>query len=167
MPKDWGAFFLHFPTGGNWDLPSSGWHLDGDQRRRALRRHEPHQRIAPARAQVVRGARAGTRCTQLRQSLQRHPYLRDLSTPGDPAARIARFHDRVEEVDGIPLQEVENVAAAGNVILMHSLLLHVVPAALVGKQLSAEYECPGAVLAQRTGKITILSGLVDTTRRAR
>jgi hypothetical protein len=30
MPKDWGAFFLHFPTGGNWDLPSSGWHLDGD-----------------------------------------------------------------------------------------------------------------------------------------
>jgi hypothetical protein len=115
---------------------------------------------------VVRGARAGTGCTQLRQSLQRHPYLRDLSTPGDPAARIARFHDRVEEVDGIPLQEVENVAAAGDVILMHSLL-HVVPAALVGKQLSAEYECPGAVLAQRTGKITILSGLVDTTLRAR
>jgi hypothetical protein len=30
MPKDWGAFFLHFPTGGTWDLPSSGWHLDGD-----------------------------------------------------------------------------------------------------------------------------------------
>src|SRR5580698_10538376 len=30
LPKNWGAFFLHFPTGGVWDVPSTGWHMDGD-----------------------------------------------------------------------------------------------------------------------------------------
>jgi hypothetical protein len=75
------------------------------------------------------------RGAQLRQSLERHPYLRDLSTAGDPAARIARFHERVEQVDGIPLQVIENTALAGEVILMHSLLLHAAaPAAPLGKQ---------------------------------
>src|SRR5215472_2765066 len=24
-PRDWGAFFLQFPTGRTWDLPSTGW----------------------------------------------------------------------------------------------------------------------------------------------
>jgi hypothetical protein len=71
----------------------------------------------------------------LRKSLERHPYLRDLCTPGDPEARIARFHERAEEVDGIPLQVIENTASAGDVILMHSLLLHAAePAAHLGTQ---------------------------------
>jgi len=68
--------------------------------------------------------RHGVRGAQLRKSLQRHPHLRDLCTAGDPAARIARFHERVEEIDGISLQVIENMASAGDVILMHSLLLH-------------------------------------------
>ena len=34
----------------------------------------------------------------------------------------------------MPLQVVENTASAGDVILMHSLLLHAVPAAHVGSQ---------------------------------
>lgn len=29
-PRDWGAFFLQFPIGREWDIPSSGWHIDGD-----------------------------------------------------------------------------------------------------------------------------------------
>jgi hypothetical protein len=29
-PRDWGAFFLQFPIGSEWDVPSTGWHLDGD-----------------------------------------------------------------------------------------------------------------------------------------
>jgi hypothetical protein len=33
--------------------------------------------------------------------------------------------NRVEEVDGIPLQVVENTGAAGDVILLHPLTLHV------------------------------------------
>jgi hypothetical protein len=75
----------------------------------------------------------GARSAQLRKSLQRHPDLRDLCRAGDRAERIARFHERVEEIDGIPLQVVENTAAAGDLVLMHSLLLHAVPAAHLGR----------------------------------
>jgi hypothetical protein len=154
MPKNWGAFFLHFPTGGEWDVPSSGWHMDGDY----------SGALAPPCGVLIHamltdvGSRCGgtnilsgshrlvhrwfaehapapgARSAQLRKSLQRHPYLKDLCTAGDRAARIARFHERVEEIDGIPLQVLENTAAAGDVILMHSLLLHAVPAAHVGSQ---------------------------------
>jgi len=56
-------------------------------------------------------------------------------SPGDTQARITRFHERVEEIDGIPLQVIENTAAAGDVILMHSLLLHAAkPDAHLGTQ---------------------------------
>jgi hypothetical protein len=68
----------------------------------------------------------------MRKSLKRHPYLRDLCAAGNPGKRISRFHEQVEEIDGIPLQVVENTAAAGDVILMHTLLLHAVPAAHLG-----------------------------------
>jgi hypothetical protein len=36
--------------------------------------------------------------------------------------------------DVIPLQVIDNIASAGDVILMHSLLMHAVPAAHVGTQ---------------------------------
>src|SRR5215831_12919306 len=29
-PRDWGAFFLQFPIGSRWDIPTRGWHIDGD-----------------------------------------------------------------------------------------------------------------------------------------
>jgi hypothetical protein len=79
-------------------------------------------------------ARLGARGMHLRKSLRKHPYLRDLCTDGDRDARIARFHGHVEEIDGIPLQVVENTASAGDLILMHSLLLHAAPAAHAGAQ---------------------------------
>ena len=62
------------------------------------------------------------------------PLLKALCTPGDEDARIARFHDRVHDVDGIPLPVLENTAAAGDVILMHPLLLHAPPVAHTGTQ---------------------------------
>jgi hypothetical protein len=37
LPKDWGAFFLHFPTGEDRDIPCSGWHMDGDYTGQLLR----------------------------------------------------------------------------------------------------------------------------------
>lgn len=44
-----------------------------------------------------------------------------------PDVRIARFHESSEVVDGIPLQVVENTADTGDVLVMHSLLLHAAP----------------------------------------
>ena len=58
--------------------------------------------------------------------------LRGAFTAGEAAVRIERFHERVELVDGIPLQVLENTATAGDVILMHPLLLHAPPTANLG-----------------------------------
>jgi hypothetical protein len=154
-PRDWGAFFLQFPTGREWDVPSKGWHLDGDYTGQLLppcgvKVHAMLTEVAPrcGGVNILSGShrlvyrwfsenppQAGSRGAQLRRSLERHPYLRDLCTAGKSEARIDRFHKRVEEVDGIPLQVIENTASAGDVILMHSLLLHAgAPAAHLGAQ---------------------------------
>jgi hypothetical protein len=58
--------------------------------------------------------------------------LAGLCTAGEAAARIERFHELVEAVDGIPLQVLENTATAGDVILMHPLLLHATPTTNLG-----------------------------------
>ena len=154
-PRDWGAFFLQFPIGREWDIPSTGWHIDGDYTGRLLppcgvKVHAMLNDVGPrcGGVNILSGshrlvhrwfsanpARPGSRGAQFRKSLERHPYLRDLYTPGNPKARIARFHECVEEVDGIPLQVIENTASAGDVILMHALLLHAgAPAAHLGTQ---------------------------------
>jgi hypothetical protein len=154
LPKNWGAFFLHFPTGGEWHVPDAGWHMDGDYTGQlsppcGVLIHAILTDVGPrcGGTNILSGSHRlvhkwfaenapppGTRSVLLRKSLQRHPYLRDLCTAGEPASRIARFHDRVEEVDGIPLQVVENIGSAGDLILMHSLLLHAVPSAHLGQQ---------------------------------
>ena len=61
----------------------------------------------------------------MRKLLQGHLYIRDLHAAGHPAGRIARFMDRTEAADGIPLRVVENTGAAGDVILLHPLVMHV------------------------------------------
>jgi hypothetical protein len=151
-PRDWGAFFLQFPTGNEWDLPTAGWHIDGDYTGQlippyAVKVHAMLTAVGPrcGGMSILSGSHRlvhrwftdnppthRARSAQLRKSLQRHPYLRDLCTAGDPEARIARFHVRAEEVDGMPLQVIENTSSAGDVILMHGLLLHAAPAAHVG-----------------------------------
>jgi phytanoyl-CoA dioxygenase PhyH len=153
-PTDWGAFFLQFPTRREWNVPASGWHLDGDYTGSLLppcgvKVHAMLTDVGPrcGGMNILSGSHRlvhkwfrenaplpGAKGAQLRKSLQRHPYLRDLCTEGDPGERIARFHDRVQEVDGIPLKVIENTASAGDVILMHSLLLHAPPAAHTGRE---------------------------------
>jgi hypothetical protein len=155
QPRDWGTFFLQFPAGREWDIPSTGWHIDGDYTGRLLppcgvKVHAMLTEVGPrcGGVNVLSGSHrmvhrwfsenpppARARGAQLRKSLERHPYLRDLCTAGNPVARIARFHERAEEVDGIPLQVIETTGSAGDVILMHSLLLHAgAPAAHLGTQ---------------------------------
>ena len=145
MPKSPGAHFITFPSREEWNIPSSGWHIDanylsalappvgvrlfalfGDVEPRAggtlilsgshrlvhrwFRDHPP-----------PRGARGA----ELRRLLQGHPYIRDLHTPGDRDERVAQFMETIEEADGIPLQVIENRGVAGDVILIHPLMLHV------------------------------------------
>ena len=143
-PRNWGAFLLAFPTQRPWEVPRAGWHCDANYLStlsppQGVRIHtlmgdvEPrcggtlivsgshrlvHQWFEAHPQRQVRGADART-------ALRDHPYVRDLHEVSDPKVRIARFMESVEQVDGVPLQVVENTGAAGDVILLHPLVLHV------------------------------------------
>lgn len=152
-PKDWGAFFLAFPSEEAWGVPTGGWHIDarytsalkppGGVKTLAL-----FDDVGPrgGATQILGGSHRlvhawfqanppppGARSADMRRLLMAHPYIRDLHTAGDVDARIARFMDRAEDWDGVPLQVVEAAGVAGDVILMHPLTLHVA-APNAGKQ---------------------------------
>jgi hypothetical protein len=156
QPRDWGSFFLVFPALDRrpWNVPDDTWHLDADYAGplsppKGVKVHAMFGDVAPRAGgmNIISGShrlvhrwfqehppRPGAPAAEKRASVHRHPYVRDLCTPGEAAARIARFHDRVEEVDGIPLQVLENTAKEGDVILMHPLLLHALPVTHLGSQ---------------------------------
>ena len=145
LPKNWGAAFLAFPSDHEWNLPASGWHIDANYLSvlsppAGVRTHALFGDVGPrcGGTLIVSGshrlvhkwfkdtpAPPGARGADMRKLLQGHPYIRDLHTEGDIEARALRFMDRAEDVDGIPLQVVENTGAAGDVILLHPLVLHV------------------------------------------
>jgi hypothetical protein len=153
-PADWGAFFLLFPNGRDWEVPAQGWHIDGDYAGSlsppwGLKVHAMFGDVEPGAGGmlILSGSHRlvhawfqahppepAARAADNRRSLRRHPYIRDLHSEDDVERRIRRFHDRPEDVDGAPLQVLENTAAAGDVILMHSLLLHAPPSAHRGAQ---------------------------------
>jgi hypothetical protein len=61
----------------------------------------------------------------MRKLLRLHPYIRDLHTNGDPEERITRFMGRAEISNDIRLKVVECTGSAGDVFLLHPLMLHV------------------------------------------
>jgi hypothetical protein len=144
-PTRWGAIFVAFPTEEEWGVPASGWHIDANYASplwppKGVQTHALFGDIAPrsGATQILSGSHrlihqwfranpppAGAHSADMRRSLQAHPYIRELHTEGSRNDRIARFMGRVEEVDGIPLQVIENTGAAGDVILLHPLTLHV------------------------------------------
>jgi hypothetical protein len=144
-PKRWGAIFLAFPSNEPWGVPASGWHVDAHYASllwppKGVQTHALFGDLAPRSGAtlILSGSHRlihkwfkdnppppGARSAEMRKSLRAHPYIRDLHAEGDPESRIARFMDQAEEVDGIPLQVVENTGAAGDVILLHPLTLHV------------------------------------------
>ncbi len=148
QPADWGAYFLLFPTSRPWNAPWKAWHIDHDYTApltplSGLKVHAMFGDVAPraggmtilagshrlvAQHFAANPAAPGAKGVQVRKSLMRsYEYLRDLGTDGEPEKRIARFFDREEEVDGIALRVAELTATAGEVILMHPLMLHTRP----------------------------------------
>ena len=145
IPKNWGAVFLAFPSRDAWNVPSSGWHLDANYLSAlapsvGVRMHALFGDVVPRAGGtlIVSGSHrlvhkhfkdnpppSGLHGADYRKLLQRHPYIRDLHTEGDASERAARFMHRAEDHGGIPLQVVENTGTAGDVILLHPLVLHV------------------------------------------
>lgn len=129
-PKTWGAFFLVFPTPGRpWSLATEGWHIDAPYTAAldpapGLKIHAMFGDVEPRAGgmNVIDGSHRVV-----------HQWFR--ANPPAPGTRSATH--RKSLLAGAPLAELpvlENTAAAGDVILMHPLLLHAPPAAHVGTE---------------------------------
>jgi ectoine hydroxylase-related dioxygenase (phytanoyl-CoA dioxygenase family) len=126
-------------------VPSGGWHADANYLSAlsppaGVRTHALLADVAPrgGGTLIVSGSHRlvhthfrenppppGSRGADCRKLLLSHPYIRDLHTEGDADQRAARFMSRAEDHAGIALQVVENIGSAGDVILLHPLVLHV------------------------------------------
>ncbi|HZQ84348.1 MAG TPA: phytanoyl-CoA dioxygenase family protein [Acidimicrobiales bacterium] len=147
-PRDWGAFFLLFPTARPWNVPHAGWHVDAPYRDRleppaGLKVHALFGDVEPRAGgmTVIEGSHrvvahvmstsppaANTSAARIRKHLMASdPWLKELATPGDPDARIAQFADTSTDVFGVDVRVVEMTGQPGDVILMHPLLLHIRP----------------------------------------
>jgi hypothetical protein len=144
-PKNWGALFLAFPSVHPWNVPGRGWHVDANYLSAlsppaGVRTHALLGDVAPrgGGTLILSGSHRlvhkhftdnppprGARGADCRKLLLSHPYIRDLHAESDAISRAARFMDCAEEHEGIPLQVVENTGMAGDVILLHPLVLHV------------------------------------------
>jgi len=144
-PKNWGAVFLAFPSKQPWTVPADGWHIDANyvsalSPPAGVRTHTLFGDVEPrgGGTLIVSGSHrlvhqyftenpppAGARGADYRRLLRGHPYLRDLHRDGDAGERAARFVDQAEDHSGISLRVVENTGRAGDVLLLHPLVLHV------------------------------------------
>jgi len=148
QPRDWGAFFLLFPTARPWNVPHAGWHIDAPYDdpltpASGLKVHALFGDVVPCAGgmTVIEGSHrvvahvmstspppAGTPAARIRKHLMASdPWFKELSTPGEPAPRIAQFADTTTDVFGAQVRVVEMTGDAGDVILMHPLLLHTRP----------------------------------------
>ncbi|MBV9254667.1 MAG: phytanoyl-CoA dioxygenase family protein [Actinobacteria bacterium] len=147
-PRDWGAFFLLFPVARPWNVPHAGWHVDapyddalappagvkvhalfGDVEPRAggMTVIEGSHRVV-AHVMSTAPLPDHTRAARIRKYLLAcDPWFKDLSTPGEPEPRIEQFVDATTDVCGIAVRVVEMTGQAGDVVLMHPLLLHTRP----------------------------------------
>ena len=146
--KGWGAQFHLFPPMPMrpFDVAIGSWHCDspydlpiepldhvqvisifGDVAPRAggMQLVEgSHRHIA----KVMAGEEVPVKHAARRKLIMRsHPFFVDLATPGAPEDRVARFMERGETVEGVPLRVVELSGQAGDVFLVHPRTLHCRP----------------------------------------
>lgn len=146
-PADWGEFLITFPNASSWSLPAAGWHQDWGFETNCepvpmfkafafLNRvdvggggtlvvHGSHRlaglygggRVADENGRTVGGSdRLYRECD----------WLRDLTTPGDDAARRRRFMDEATDTHGVRLQVVELTGQPGDVVIVHPWLIHAI-----------------------------------------
>lgn len=144
-PSDWGSAFIAFPSQTRWGVPHSGWHIDANYRS-SLSPAQGVKTLALLEDVETRGGGTqmlscshrlvhnwfqknppppAARSAELRALLRGHPYIEALLGAGDAAEdRIARFTSITIDEDGLSLRVVEATGSAGDVVLMHPLLLH-------------------------------------------
>ena len=141
-----GQLLMSPPNADTWALPHKVWHTDfpapgwersdvpGVQLFFLLDALAPgqggtlfatgtHRLVAALPERAKRGFEGHS--ADLRKALRaRVPWVRDLGSEGSPSERKARFMDREEDHDGVPLRVVESTGDAGDLYAMHPWLLH-------------------------------------------
>ncbi|MBW2282682.1 MAG: phytanoyl-CoA dioxygenase family protein [Deltaproteobacteria bacterium] len=148
QPKHSGQFLISFPQPGReWTVPSSPWHTDfsfaevqGDRLGGLLifafiadvpargggtpvvvGGHRLVRAFVESRPEQVKLEMKVSR----RNFLDSDPWLRALAARTDTGNRIERFMEREHEIDGVPVRVAELTGEAGDVIVAHPWLLHV------------------------------------------
>ena len=150
VPSNWGVVLVTFPgsNGGEWSLPTSGWHFDFDLDRNAsslgglfvftffsavaprgggtLIVEGSHRLLRAFHSELSLAERRAAHPVLRKQFLRFDPWLKTLTGKGSaPHDRIAYFMNEPREVRGVPVRVVELTGEPGDVILCHPLILHV------------------------------------------
>jgi hypothetical protein len=151
-PSGWGWWPVNFAVGADrpWDVPTAGWHWDGQHFRHSVTAREqgllllPHfsdvgprgggTLVADGSHQVVARLLAGypdgvEHQEALGRCRKEHPWLAELTgvtaTPEVAADRVGHFMGRTfTDGHGTPLHVSETTAGPGDVILCHPFLYH-------------------------------------------
>jgi hypothetical protein len=141
-PVHWGLPLVSFNTGeARWDVPREHWHIDLGARPGNLALARIFAFLAPSRpggggTGYVTGSHrlfealfeetgAALPSAQARQRLEaRSSWFAALTSRHDKGERIRRFMETGSEVDGVQVGVGEMLGEAGDVILMHPLILH-------------------------------------------
>jgi hypothetical protein len=142
-PERWGSLLVTFPESrGRWEVPSSNWHLDfpaspsgsgldglriftclaklpagGGGTVFVAGSHKLIQSLARDGAQV-RSAEARMRL------IRAHPWVKALCSRDEKADRVRRFMSEGTTIDGVEVRVVEMTGEAGDVLLVHPMMLH-------------------------------------------
>lgn len=134
-PQSWGDFLITFPDTASWTLPHTGWHQDWTfatdcDPPRFVKTFAFLNEVGPGGGGtlVVAGShRLRERFAADSDALYRDcAWLRDLCSPGDPAARRRRFMAAETEVEGVGLRVVELTGRPGDVVAIHPWLVHAI-----------------------------------------
>jgi hypothetical protein len=151
-PAQWGWWPVNFAVGSDrpWDVPTGGWHWDGQQFRHSVTAHQQgllllphfssvgprgggtlvadgsHHVVARLLAQYPDGVEQPVALDRCRRE---HPWLAELTgvttTPEITENRVAYFMDRaMTDAHGTTLRVSETLAEPGDVILCHPFLYH-------------------------------------------
>lgn len=131
----WGRPLVTFPTGGTWDIPTSGWHLDLPPAHplpavrmfaypSEVREHGGGTVIIEGSHRLAT-AYPGMHSREIRKRLTaEHPWFRELSQSMPPERRLSRLMSEGAEVNGARVRVVELTGVPGDVVLWHPSLFH-------------------------------------------
>lgn len=136
MAGGWGRPLVTFPTWVDWDVPTSGWHLDMPPAKPlpAVRMfaYLDEVGIHGGGTLVVEGshqlatAHPGLHSPTIRRLLARqYPWFREIWHPTDRRHRLPVLMDEGAEVNGARVRVVELTGQPGDVVLWHPSLFHV------------------------------------------